>query len=65
MVIINWGEKFMKNIKNKKIILIFIIAITLIIATCLIILFIDNKQKSNNDIENQTEVNEEVNQEDE
>lgn len=63
MVIINWGEKFMKNIKNKKIILIFIIAITLIIATCLIILFIDNKQKSNNDIENQTEVNEEVNQE--
>ena len=52
-----------KITKNKRIILIFIIAITLIIATCLIILFIDNKQKSNNDIENQTEVNEEVNQE--
>ena len=52
-----------KITKNKRIILIFIIAITLIIATCLIILFIDNKQKSNNDIENQTEVNEEANQE--
>ena len=52
-----------KITKNKKIILIFIITITLIIATCLIILFIDNKQKPNNDIENQTEVNEEANKE--
>ena len=53
----------MKNIKNIKVLLIFIIAITLIIAACLIILFIDSKQKSNNDIENQTEVNEKVKQE--
>lgn len=49
-------------LKNKKLI-IFIIALALIVAVGLIILFTDNKQKPDNDIENQTEVNEEVKQE--
>lgn len=52
----------MKNIKNKKIILFSIITIILVVAICLVILFIGNKQKSDNNIENQTEVNEEVNE---
>ena len=41
----------------------FIIALALIVAVGLFILFADNKQKSDNDIENQTEINEEVNHE--
>ena len=53
----------MKNIKNKRIIIISIIALALIIAVGLIILFTDNKQKPDNDIENQTEIKEEINQE--
>ena len=53
----------MKNIKNKRIIIIFIIALALIVAVGLIILFTDNKQETDNDTENQTKINEEVNQE--
>ena len=49
-------------LKNKKLI-IFIIALALIVAVGLIILFTDNKQETDNDTENQTEINEEVNQE--
>ena len=48
--------------KNKKLV-IFIIALALIVAVGLIILFTDNKQETDNDTENQTEINEEVNQE--
>lgn len=43
--------------------MIFIIALALIVAVGLIILFTDNKQETDNDTENQTEINEEVNQE--
>ena len=52
----------MNNNKNKRIILISIVAIILVVAICLVILLIGNKQKSDNNIENQTEVNEEVNE---
>ena len=52
----------MKNIKNKRIIIIFIIALALIVAVGLNILFIGNNQKADNDTENQTEVNEEINE---
>ena len=43
--------------------MIFIIALALIVAVGLIILFTDNKQETDNDTENQTEINVEVSQE--